>query len=88
MLIAKVVGHVVSTQKDANLVGCKLLIVAPLERKGEVSDRIGLAVDAVGAGYGETVMLAQGSAARLAIDNTNAPVDLAIIGIVDTVEIE
>lgn len=79
MIIGKVVGSIVSTRKCENLVGNKFMIVEPLE-KMEVSGRF-VAIDNIGAGIGETVLVATGSAARVGIEQ--APVDAAIVGIVD-----
>jgi len=87
MQIAKVVGHVVSTQKDAKLIGYKLLTVVPMIQNGVFGDAVSVAVDVVGAGTGEVVLIATGSAARCALDK-QAPVDLAIVGILDTTEID
>ena len=87
MQIAKVTGHVVSTQKDPRLIGFKLLTVAPLLRKNEFSDQVIVAVDSVGAGVGEIVLLTAGSSARYSLDDTTAPVDYAIVGIIDTTDI-
>ena len=81
MILGKVVGSIVSTRKNEKLVGQKLLIVRPLENmeaKGEL-----VAIDNVGAGIGETVLITTGSSARLALLNTNAPCDAVIVGIVD-----
>ena len=82
MLIGKVVGSVVSTRKNDNLVGSKLMVVKPLAELGNPTKKI-VAVDNVGAGVGETVLVALGSAARIGCDMANAPVDAAIVGIVD-----
>ena len=87
MQIAKVVGHVVSTQKDPRLTGCKLLTIVPLEKKGTFSDKVLVAVDVVGAGTGEIVLVVSGSIARYVLDDPSTPVDNAIVGIVDTVDI-
>ena len=66
MIIGKVVGHVVSTRKNENLIGQKLLIVEPLESiKGNMGSSRFIAIDNVGAGVGETVLVATGSAARV-----------------------
>jgi len=80
MIIGKVVGAVVSTRKNENMVGQKLMVVKPLqgENKGTI-----VATDNIGAGIGEVVLLAYGSAARIACGNPNAPTDAAIVGIVD-----
>lgn len=86
MFIGKVIGNVVATQKDPHLAGKKLLLVEPFEPKtGETKASI-LAVDTVGAGNQETVILVRGSSARTASD-LNAPIDAAIVGIVDEIEI-
>lgn len=84
MIIGKVVGHVVSTRKNENLIGQKLLIVEPLESlRGNMGTSRFIAIDNVGAGVGETVLVAIGSAARVGCDLKNAPVDAAIVGIID-----
>lgn len=81
MIMAKVVGSVVSTSKNEKLVGFKFMIVEPVENA--VPEARIIAVDGVGAGIGEKVLVAVGSAARLAISNPQAPVDAAIVGIID-----
>ncbi len=87
MIIGKVVGHVVSTRKNENLIGQKLLIVEPHESlKGNMGSSRFIAIDNVGAGIGETVLVATGSAARVGCDLSNAPVDAAIVGIIDCPE--
>ena len=82
MLVGKVVGSVVSTRKNERLVGSKFMIVETCEKMGEVK-RI-VAVDDVGAGIGEMVLVVTGSAARIGCDHGNAPVDAAIVGIIDS----
>ncbi|QGP91592.1 Ethanolamine utilization protein EutN [Neomoorella glycerini] len=84
MLIAEVTGTVVATRKHESLTGSKLLLIRPLQgsRRGETL----VAVDTVGAGKGELVLVATGSAARLGLNVPQAPVDLAIVGIIDQVE--
>ncbi len=87
MIIGKVVGHVVSTRKNENLIGQKLLIVEPLENlKGNMGSSCFIAIDNVGAGVGETVLVACGSAARVGCGLDVAPVDAAIVGIIDNPE--
>ncbi len=88
MQIGQVIGTVVASRKHERLVGSKIQIVQPLEpftmtAEGEPF----VAVDAVGAGVGEQVLIARGSAARKAIDNESAPVDATIVGIIDEVDI-
>ena len=81
MIIGKVVGSVVSTRKCDNLVGNKFMIVEPIPSL-KVDNRI-VAVDKVGAGIGEFVLVAQGSAARIGCCDDRAPIDAAIVGIID-----
>ena len=81
MLVGKVVGSVVATRKNERLLGSNFMIVEPIENMSE-NGRI-VAVDNVGAGIGEIVLVALGSAARIGCDMENAPVDAAIVGIVD-----
>ena len=84
MLIGKVVGSVVSTRKNENLVGSKFLIVDPMEDfNGNFEQGRLVAVDNVGAGVGEIVLVSIGSAARVGCGNENSPVDACIVGIVD-----
>lgn len=82
MIVGKVVGSVVATRKNDNLVGSKFLIVEPLASMKGADNRI-VAIDNVGAGISEIVLVAQGSAARIGCGLTNAPIDAAIVGIVD-----
>ena|SRR5438270_10328805 len=94
MFIAKVTGSVVATQKLASMTGRKLLTVEPLRVEPAQKDRLVstgrtfVVVDTVGAGEGETVLIVQGSSARLTPETEKLPVDAAIIGIVDTVNVE
>ena len=81
MIIGKVVGSVVSTRKCDNLVGNKFMVIEPLPSM-RVSSRI-VAIDKIGAGIGEFVLVAQGSAARVGCDMERAPVDAAIVGVLD-----
>lgn len=82
MFIAEVIGTVISTCKEQNLTGLKLLIVQDINDKGTLKSLI--AVDAVGAGIGEKVLVVyDGGAARQAINSDSAPINLAIIGILD-----
>lgn len=80
MLVGKVVGSVVATRKNENLVGSKFLIVQPSDGMGD--EKI-VAVDNVGAGIGEIVLVATGSAARIGCGQDKSPIDAAIVGIVD-----
>ena len=88
MHLARVTGVVVSTQKSPSLVGKKLLLVRRVSAAGELpaspvsGDEV--AVDSVGAGTGELVLLSSGSSARHVFSGPNEAIDLAIVGIVDT----
>ncbi|MCG8584173.1 MAG: EutN/CcmL family microcompartment protein [Pirellulales bacterium] len=94
MFVAKVTGSVVSTQKVEAMTGKKLLVVEPYRLDGEKRDKLVttgrtfIAVDTVGAGEGEHVLITQGSSARLTPETKNLPIDNVIIGIVDTVHID
>lgn len=89
MILGQVVGTVVSTRKDDRLTGFKLLVVEPLKLGVEVEVQRFVAVDTVGAGVGETVLVVTGSpASRMYSEGSSpAPVDATIVGIVDTVEL-
>lgn len=82
MILGKVYGSVVSTSKNEKLIGYKFMLVQYIENDRLV-DKYIVAVDSVGAGIGEKVLVATGSGARLALDRTDAPVDATIVGIVD-----
>lgn len=82
MIVGKVIGSIVSTRKNENLVGNKFMLVEPLEVIGDTKNRI-VAVDNIGAGIGEIVLVALGSAARIGCGMETAPIDAAIVGIVD-----
>lgn len=87
MQLGRVVGAVVATRKNARLDGAKLLLVEPLTAHGEPAAAAVLAVDAAQAGVGDTVLLlVEGRAAGAALGRRGAPVDAAIVGIVDAVE--
>jgi ethanolamine utilization protein EutN len=88
MLLAKIVGTVVATRKDPRLVSCKLLIVKPMDPRGKVEGSPLVAIDTVDAGVGETVLVVSGSSARMAAGLKDCPVDAAIIGVVDDIEIK
>ena len=81
MIIGKVVGSIVATRKNVNLIGQKLMIVEQIGKNN--SKETIVAIDDVGAGIGEIVIVAQGSAARIGCGHEKAPVDAAIVGIVD-----
>ena len=87
MLIAKVVGTVVATRKDERLLSTKLLISRPIDPSGKPEGSYLVAVDTVDAGVGETVLIVSGSSARMASGMKDCPVDAAIVGIVDQVDV-
>ncbi len=82
MLRGIIRGHIVSTRKQESLVGSKFMEVQ-LMKNGQLTDEYVVAIDSVGAGIGETVLITTGSSARLALRNTSAPADAVIVGIVD-----
>lgn len=87
MILAKIVGTVVATRKDEALVSHKLLVCRQLGPRGKVEGGYVVAVDTVDAGVGETVLVVSGSSARMATGLKDHPVDAAIVGVVDAVEI-
>jgi microcompartment protein CcmK/EutM len=88
VILARIVGTVVSTRKDARLEGKKLLIVKPISPQGADEPGYFVAVDTVDAGFRETVLVVSGSSARMAAECKDRPVDAAIIGIVDTIHVD
>ena len=94
MFLARVTGTVVATQKVRSMTGHKLLVVEPLRvdpaTRAQLvgTGRSFVVVDTVGAGLGETVLIVQGSSARLTPETEKLPVDATIIGIVDSVNVE
>lgn len=94
MFIAKVTGSLVSTQKVAAMTGYKLLIVEPyrIEPKDRSSivttGRTFVAVDMMGAGIGDYVLLTQGSSARMTPETKTLPIDAVVVGIIDSVNVE
>ncbi len=83
MQLARVIGEVVSTIKDPNLTGLKLLVVQPLAASGEPAGRTLVALDSVGAGVGENVFFVRGRDAAFPFYPVEPPVDASIVGIVD-----
>jgi microcompartment protein CcmK/EutM len=86
MIFARVTGNVVCTAKDEKLVGAKLMLVQPVDVAGAAKGNPLVAVDSVGAGEGERVLLVQGSSARQTSRTKDNPVDAVIFAIVDSVE--
>ena len=87
MLLARVVGTVGATRKDPRLVSNKLLIARAMDPRGNPEGNYLVAVDTVDAGVGETVLIVSGSSARMASGMKDCPIDAAIVGIVDAVEV-
>jgi microcompartment protein CcmK/EutM len=94
MFVAKVTGSLVSTQKVETMKGYKLLVVEPYRVEPEkrrslvTTGRTFVAVDMLGAGIGDLVLLTQGSSARMTAETKNMPIDAVIIGIVDQVHVD
>ena len=89
MLICKVIGNVWATKKDEALEGKKLMVVQQTDAHGE--DSVGesvVAADIVGAGIGERVLVVSGSTARQALGSNEMPIDAAIVGIIDSLEVD
>lgn len=82
MIVGKVIGSIVSTRKMQTLVGSKLMVVEPLKSMDSEKTKI-IAIDNIGAGIGEIVLVATGSAARIGSRMADSPIDAAIVGIVD-----
>ena len=94
MFIAQVTGSLISTQKVESMVGYKLLIVEPYRLEPSkrssltTTGRTFVAVDTLGAGQGDFVLITQGSSARLTSETRNMPIDTVVVGIVDKVHVE
>jgi microcompartment protein CcmK/EutM len=88
MLIARVVGDVVSTIKDEKIIGRKLLIVREVTTENEIVGKPVVAVDTVDAGIGDVVLVAQGSSARQTSSTKDTPTDAVIFAIVDSLDVQ
>jgi microcompartment protein CcmK/EutM len=88
MQLAKVIGDVVATRKDENLTGIKLLVLQPIAADGSNIGRTLVAVDAAGAGVGETVFFVRGKEASFPFYPTEVPADAGIVGIVDHYDVD
>ena len=86
MIFAKVIGTVVSTQKDKNLNGKKLLLCKEVDHNGKPLNSYHVAVDAVQAGEGNFVLLSYGSSARMTETTKDAPIDAVVLAIIDNVQ--
>jgi len=87
MIVGKIVGTVVATRKDPRLVSYKLLVVRPTDPRGKAEGNYLVAIDTVDAGVGETVLVVSGSSARMAAGLKDCPVDAAVVGIIDSVDL-
>ena len=87
MLVAKVVGTVVATRKDERLESHKLLVARPVDPTGKPEGNYLVAADTVDAGVGESVLIVSGSSARMASGLKDCPVDAAIVGVIDHVDV-
>ena len=81
-------GTVVATRKDERLVSSKLLVVRPVDPHGKLDGNYLVAIDTVDAGVGETVLVVSGSSARMASGLKDCPVDAAIVGVIDQIEVK
>lgn len=88
MYLAKVVGVVVATTKNENLIGKKILIVEAIDTDYKSLGTIEVAIDSVGAGNGEIVLVSSGSAASKVFDEVNTPIDRAIVAIIDNIQVD
>ena len=88
MQLARVIGEVVSSVKDVNLIGAKLLVLQPLAASGKDAGRTLVALDSVGAGTGEHVFFVRGREAAFPFYPAEPPTDATIVGIVDHWDLE
>ncbi len=89
MIIARVVGNVVATQKQQSHQGKKILLVQPLDLDDQPAGDIVVALDAVGAGVGDRVLAVQeGFSAMTAVGHSESPIDAAVVGVIDAVTLE
>jgi len=87
MILARIVGTVVATRKDPKLVSHKLLVARPMDPRGKAEGNYLVAVDTVDAGVGEAVLIVSGSSARMAEGLKDCPVDAAVVGIIDAIDV-
>jgi ethanolamine utilization protein EutN len=89
VIIARIVGNVVASQKQASHEGKKILLVQPLDLEGEPMGDVFVALDAVDAGVGDRVLAVQdGFSAMTSVGHVESPIDAAVIGVIDVVDIE
>ncbi|NLB50150.1 MAG: EutN/CcmL family microcompartment protein [Clostridiaceae bacterium] len=87
MHLARIIGSVVATDKDERLTGVKLLVIQPIRSNGEDKGSPLVAVDTIGAGYGETVFYARSKEGAMPLEIPDVPVDAGVIGIVDSIHV-
>ena len=87
MEIGRVIGRVWATKKDEQLNGQKLLVLKILLEHKEEKPELVVAADIIGAGVGDLVLVVRGGSARYAVDKPDCPIDSAIVGIVDSIEV-
>ena len=88
MIIARVVGNVIATQKQQSHEGKKILLIQPLDLEGQPSGDVFVALDAVDAGIGDRVLAVQeGFSAMTSVGHTESPIDAAVVGVIDLVEL-
>lgn len=85
MKLAKVTGTVTATRKDEKLIGCKLMLIQPITPDEKKDGSVLIAVDTVGCGVNDIVMFVTGTASRLAARKPDSPLDVSVVGIVDTI---
>lgn len=88
MVICKVVGHIWATKKEESLSGMKLMVVQQTDEAGKRQGEVFVAADVVGAGIGERVLVVSGSTARKAFGKDDVSADAAIVGIIDSLEVD
>ena len=88
MIICRVIGHVWATKKEERLEGLKLMVVREEDGPESVRDKAYVAADVVGAGIGELVLVVSGSTARQVFGRDDVPADMAIVGIIDSLEMD
>ena len=88
MIVGKVIGNVWATRKDEGLNGMKLMVVRQLDPCTDAELDTLVAVDFIGAGFGDKVLVSSGSSARYAESSSDTPVDATIVGIIDQIEVQ
>lgn len=88
MEIGKVIGNIWATKKDEGISGQKLLVLSLMSSRQQEKEILVVAADIIGAGIGDMVLVSRGNSARQAVGNGKAPIDAAIIGIIDSLEVD